>query len=229
MKLGMGVAVAMTAMLTISATAITPFEFKDWEVGDNLLAGGDFENVTLAGTRINDENGASAWTLENGACCDRGGLYEWELDKNEAHTGKQSLRVIGVTATGTAWHAKIRHESTSMENGEEYTVAFWAKADKSRPVSLSVQMQHDPWTTYAGNNWILTNEWAEHTFTFNATADVERDMWVGLSLAESDVSFWVDDFRFWEGGINDEKDAEPRSVEPGDKLPVSWGTMKSTR
>jgi len=57
---------------------------------------------------------------------------------------------------------------------------------------------------------------------------VVEDMWVGLSIAQSNVDFWIDDFRFFEGEPWDEKDAdlEKFAVNSMDKLISAWGRIK---
>jgi len=153
--------------------------------------------------------------------------------QNEPHTGKRSLKVEGIIASGTNWHAKVRYESMSMEANRKFTIAFWAKVDanegQSREVTTSVQMQHDPWTGYHSQTIILdSTEWKEYFDTFTANGDVVEDMWVGLSIAQSDVDFWIDDFRFFEGEPWDEKDAdlEKFAVNSMDKLISAWGRIK---
>lgn len=148
-----------------------------------------------------------------------------------AHTGGKSLKIEGVIASGTNWHAKVRHESTSMESGKTFTIAFWAKVDandgNSREVTTSVQMQHDPWTGFQSLAIVLdSTDWKEYFDTFVASADVVEDMWVGLSIAQSDVDFWLDDFRFFEGDPVDEIKPLATAVSPMYKLPVSWGSIK---
>ena len=68
----------------------------------------------------------------------------------------------------------------------------------------------------------------EYSLTFRATADVDRDMWVGLAIAQSDVTFWVDDFRFFEGELKDEIGREEKfAVDAQEKLSTTWGRLKS--
>ena len=152
---------------------------------------------------------------------------------NEPHTGKRALKIIGVKATGTAWHAKLRYDSASMEANRKFTIAFWAKVDasegKSREVTTSVQMQHDPWTGYHSQTIVLdSTDWKEYFDTFTANSDVLEDMWVGLSIAQSDVDFWIDDFRFFEGDPWDEIGVEPEkfAVTSMHKLISAWGKVR---
>ena len=208
-----------TLLIGVSAFAGTPIEWGKWKEGELLLENHSFEDDI------------AAWDLEDGACCDRGGLYTMEIDKSNPQHGKQSLKVIGHKATGTAWHAKVRQKDASMKSGQTYTVIFWARSEKPREVALSVQMQHAPWTFYQGGAINLVGpEWTEYYITFNSNADVERDMWVGLSIAQSDVDFWIDNFRYFEGEPEDDLNREtPFPVDPREKLATQWGVIKAER
>ena len=53
----------MTVLIGFSAFAGTQQELGKWEKGELLL-----ENYSF-------EEDLTAWVLENGACCERGGLY----------------------------------------------------------------------------------------------------------------------------------------------------------
>ena len=206
-------------LISFSVFAGTPQDWGKWKKGELLLENHSFEEDL------------AAWGLEDGACCGRGGLYTMEIDKKNPQHGKQSLKVIGHKATGTDWHAKVRQKDLSMKTGETYTVIFWARSEKPRQVSLSVQMQHDPWTFYQGGNIdLLGPEWTEYHITYNATHNVERDMWVGLSIAQSDTDFWIDNFRYFEGDPEDDLNRDtPFSVDAKAKLATRWGEIKSDR
>lgn len=121
----------------------------------------------------------------------------------------------------------------SMEQGKKFTIAFWAKVDadegNSREVTTSVQMQRDPWTGFHSQAIVLdSTDWKEYFDTFTAIAEVEEDMWVGLSIAQSDVDFWIDDFRFFEGDPEDEIGVDPEkfAVSPMMKSASTWGEVK---
>ena len=154
------------------------------------------------------------------------------MDK-DGHNGGNCLKVIGVIASGTNWHAKIRYESMSMEAMNTFTIAFWARVDPdqgdSRQVTTSVQEQQDPWTSWHSLDITLTGaDWVEYFDTFTANGDVDAGMWVGLSIAQSDIDFWIDDFRFFEGDPEDEIGADPEdfAVTPAAKVASTWGGVK---
>lgn len=214
------IGVLTVVLIGFNADARTVQDLGKWEKGELLL-----ENYSF-------EDGLAAWNLEDGTCCDRGGEFRWEIDNREAQHGDKSLKVIGVKATGTNWHAKVNQLSVSMEAGNDYTIVFWARAEKVRQVSINVQLQQEPWTTFhgQGKNFSLTEEWEEYSYTFLSTADIDRQMWVGLAIAQSDVDFWLDNFRYFEGEVEDDLTVdEPFPVDAKAKLATQWGTVKAKR
>ena len=48
-------------------------------------------------------------------------------------------------------------------------------------------------------------------------------------MAQSDIDFWLDKFRFFEGELKDEigRDQEEFPVSTKDKLPMTWGKVKA--
>ena len=98
-------------------------------------------------------------------------------------------------------------------------------------MSISVQMQHDPWTFYEGGDIPLEGgEWKQYSHTFTATADVVNDMWAGLAIAQDAVDFWLDDFRFFEGELKDELEPpggkSEATVTTTGKLATTWSRIK---
>ncbi len=209
----------ITVFVGFSVYAGTVQNLGKWEKGELLL-----ENFSF-------EEDLAAWELEDGTCCDRGGEYRMEIDKDNPQHGKKSLKIIGIKATGTNWHAKIKQLDVSMQVGEEYTVIFWARAEEPRQVSLNIQEQQDPWKFWQGGDINLKGpEWEEYSITFVATGTVDRTMWVGLSIAQSDVDFWLDNFRYFEGEPEDDLTLdEPFSVDVKEKLTTQWASVKTDR
>ena len=211
--------VLIGVLIGLSAFAGTVQELGKWEKGELLLENHSFEDDL------------AAWTLEDGTGGNRGGEYKWEIDKKNPQHGDKCLKVIGIKATGTNWHAKVKQLNASMEKGETYTVIFWARSEKPRQVSLNIQEQHDPWTFWQGGDINLSGpEWEEYFITFTAKETVARDMWVGLSIAQSDVDFWIDNFRYFEGEPEDDLTRdEPFPVDAKEKLTTQWASVKTER
>jgi hypothetical protein len=154
-----------------------------------------------------------------------------EIDESVVHSGGKSVKVVGIIATGFATHTRFSHDLVPVEGGKTFTVAFWAKVDaneaQSRPVDFSTQMESHLWPGLYSETIILdSTDWKEYTHTFLVTAGESELMWFGLFVAESDVDFWVDDVRFFEGTPADEVSFNETSVSPVDKLRIVWGRIK---
>ena len=155
-----------------------------------------------------------------------------EIDSSVAHTGEKGLKVVGITATGWACNAKVRHELVPAENDKTFTIAFWAKVDgeegQSREVDVSVQTQDDRWPGFYSKTIVIdSTDWEEYTDTFELVSDSAVEaVWVGLCVAQSDVDFWIDDFRFFQGTPVDEIRDIETATSPCGKLSVAWGRIK---
>ena len=158
-----------------------------------------------------------------------------EIDRSTAHTGRNSLKIVGITATGFATHTVVYHELVPAETDKIFTIAFWAKVDaeqgQNREASIYMQAQNDAWPGSYSKDIILdSTEWKEYTDTFEIVSDDEiESVWVGLAVAQSDVDFWIDDFRFFEGELSDEIGDSETAVTPVGRISVVWGYIKALR
>jgi hypothetical protein len=149
-----------------------------------------------------------------------------EIDNSAAHTGAKSLKVVGITATGTPSHTKLRYGPIPVEGDGTFNLTFWAKVDTNegmeREVEVSMRLDDELWPGDYRNKIILNSpEWKKYSDTFTVITDIPTDIWVGLSIAQSDVDFWVDDFKLVE------VEQPSKAVAPYDKAPTLWGSIKS--
>ncbi|MBD3184555.1 hypothetical protein GF312_19890 [Candidatus Poribacteria bacterium] len=145
-----------------------------------------------------------------------------------AHTGGNSLKVISLVSTGIPCHTKLRHEFVPAENDKTYTVSFWAKIDsnqgQSRKVDISIQSPDEEWPGFYTETIILDSlEWKEykHSFVLEYKNWLE-EVRVGLCIAQSDVDFWIDDFKFFE----DKEIEVEKAVSVINKHIISWAETK---
>ncbi len=167
-------------------------------IGQNLLKNPSFEDDL------------TAWVLEDGTCCQRGAYFTWAINTKNAHHRKQALKVIGYLSTCCGFHAKVKQATTEMIPNKRYTMRFWAFAESPRIVFLTIYGKQDPWKIYyeeaislIGQKWKVY----QTTFTFHEGAFAKRDaregIWVAISMGNSEVDFYLDDFRFFEGEPED--------------------------
>jgi hypothetical protein len=69
-------------------------------------------------------------------------------------------------------------------------------------------------------------DWKEYVYTFTSPKDVQGNSWIGLLVGLSDVDFWFDDIRFFEGEPKDELKGNATTVNPLNRIVLSWGRIK---
>jgi len=137
-------------------------------------------------------------------------------------------------ASANATNVKVYYDSAPIEKDKVFTVAFWAKLDAAegnkREVTLYAQTSNVSPNLFFNKDIVLdSTEWKEYIATFIAPKDVEGNIWIGFLVGISDVDFWIDDFRFFEGGPTDEIKTAETVVSPSGKLPATWGGIKALR
>jgi len=160
----------------------------DPRLGANLLAGGGFETAEDLGR----------WDL----WADEGYAADLTLDSGEAAEGAASARIEVRRAEGTDWKVSFSFAPVSVRAGEEYTVTFWAKADRPRSVSVWVQQDTAPWETYLEMAPIrVDTSWQRYEVSAVATADGDGAAFF-FGLGEATGTLWLDDVRFQAGSRN---------------------------
>ena len=107
-----------------------------------------------------------------------------EIDKTEFSDGEKSLRIM---PSGTGQFAVI-YAALPLELGERYTVSFWAKAEAPRTVQARLQAMNN--TSMETADFELTTEWAEYTFTAEATnASIKLQIQWDAGV---EVPYWLD-------------------------------------
>jgi hypothetical protein len=94
-------------------------------------------------------------------------------------------------------------------------------------MDLSVQtMSSIPQLVYLKTITLDSVDWKEYVYTFASPKDVQGKSWIGLLVGLSDVDFWFDDIRFFEGEPKDELKGNATTVNPSNRIALSWGRVK---
>ncbi|HOK96319.1 MAG TPA: carbohydrate binding domain-containing protein [Anaerohalosphaeraceae bacterium] len=103
----------------------------------------------------------------------------WRLEQHEqakAAVSSPAAEAAGLTidianADGIAWHLQYNHPGLTFEQGQFYTVILKARAPRPRPLNVSVQQAHEPWSNLGLYRDIqLTPDWQTFTLGFTAAA-----------------------------------------------------------
>jgi hypothetical protein len=110
------------------------------------------------------------------------GMTSWDCDFGGTATGTCSvvnaeLQTV-VTSPGTAtYQVQPNQTPLALTQNRTYTVSFDARASVARPITVSVSMNHTPWSSYSGTRTFnLTTGMATYSFTFTMTAASDSDV-----------------------------------------------------
>ena len=157
-------------------------------LGDNALNGGSFET----------ESDLDLWDL----WADDGNEATMELDESTASVGNASTHIHINQTTGTDWKISLSLAPVAVISGTEYTLSFWAKADRPRELSSWIQKNGSPWDGYLDFSPVqLTTAWQQYEVVATASdSDVHAIFEFGLGQATGEV--WLDDVRLQTGNLD---------------------------
>lgn len=161
-------------------------------------------------------------------------MYRLITDDSTAHNSTKSAKITQSVVSVNASNIKVYYNNVPIEKDTIYTLAFWAKVDvlegKQRELDVYVQTLDDtPKVVFLRTITLDSVDWKEYVNVFTVPKDVEGNVMISLLVGLSNVDFWIDDFRFFEGEPTDEIKAGETPVNPTNKIPVSWGQIKSLR
>ena len=153
----------------------------------NLLSGGDFEKQS-------DLQLWSAWAKENI-------FIKTDLD-NTSQTGKNSILLEVDKTQGVDWEASFSFDSIVIDKKEDYTLTFWAKADKERNISIWLQQNRDPWEVIIDFGKVhLHKEWQKVELSLPAERS-EKFASLLFALGETNGKVWLDNITLQKGSHN---------------------------
>ena len=156
----------------------------------NLAVGGAFDS----------QSDIDSWSLD---VSDEGGYAAtMALDNADSVVGGGSARIDISRAGGTDWGVVLGGRPVAVTLGSEYTLTFWARADRSRTIDAWVEDPDSP------GNWLLdygkmtlTTDWrCFEVSAMAAASDGVADVRIGLG--QTDGTVWLDDVRLQRGGCD---------------------------
>ncbi|MBN2601873.1 MAG: T9SS type A sorting domain-containing protein [Candidatus Marinimicrobia bacterium] len=150
----------------------------------------------------------------------------WELEMHnsanalmtlvgDAWEGGRCARVTVLQPSDESWHLQWKQPDLTISMDSIYIITFVARADDNREIELAVQKNSSPWTYYAGMNFILSTEWQEYQFVFQASGTCAGDTRLSFNLGGFAGSYWFDNVSFGNNiikGILDSESLEDQSV-----------------
>jgi hypothetical protein len=155
-------------------------------VKEKLIAGGDFERGAIG------EEGWDFW-----ADSESGYTASARIDRSNPGAGKASARVDVTAAPGVDWKVGLYSHGASLKKGKSYDITFLARAERSRPISVSVQKGSPDWRQYGDwHTFNLTPSWKRYRLSFESTG-TDAQAQVQFMAGATTGPVWIDDVRFF--------------------------------
>ncbi len=123
-----------------------------------------------------------------------GAFATWNISTSDVNSGAKAMCANVSSLSANVWDIQISPVSVDLENTEDYTIEFWAKADvNNRTMSIAL-INSTTYAYYTGTSYTLTDSWAKysHNFTSSVTANASINLQFGHELG----TFCIDDFVF---------------------------------
>jgi len=179
----------------VTATAKSGWKFDGWS-GD---ATGTTSPLTVTMNANKTVTALFSPTSSNTTNLIKNGTFtsttDWTLNKwqNSSGTfavsgGAASITGIGLpSGEGAAIHSlQLIQGGIPLTKGLKYTLTFEAKAAAARIISMYLQMDGDPYTTYLGKDSIgLTTSWQTFTYTFEMTDPTDEGARIAFNFGNA--------------------------------------------
>ena len=201
-----GMVIIMACLLSSSLAVADEIE--------NLAKGGDFEN----------DGDIAQWSFEDSAAI-------MTIDKKEAAVGERSLFVeIDHVLPDMSWEPQVHQTGFTFEGGQTYTLSSWFKAEEQRQIRLCIGEAGDPWGTWLSKTVNVGTEWEEFwtTGVMPVEVPVGRITPARNNAGFSDVNYWMDDIKFYEGEyVATEIEVDKVAVFSRSTLATTWSKVKT--
>lgn len=143
-------------------------------LGPNLLRNGNFSR------------GAERWTSEVGPA-PAAAVVEWVEVPAALQRAPGKLARFRVTGVGSEpWHVQVHQSRLDLNEGDEYVLGFWARADRDRPLTLASNIDGGDYHGIGlGKRLMLTREWRKYSARFTAIRTLQGRNRVGFVFGET--------------------------------------------
>jgi hypothetical protein len=144
----------------------------------NLLQGGSFENTDTLDPWYFTVNYPAAGNAT--------------IDRTTYSSGHASARINVTRADNrNSWNVQFGQSHVAFQKGHTYTITFAAKASANRTGQLDIQLDAYPWTEYLKQNFTLSTNWQQYSYTFTPPTNIANAEF-NFNLGQSRGTVWID-------------------------------------
>ncbi len=181
----------VTATINTNCTEICDNNIDD--DGDGDIDCDDIDCGEVLNREFNE--GTVEWFLYNQS----GNSALFKIDNTSQLSGINSAYVDIATTNGTAdWHTQLGNGGHSIIAGKTYSIYFDAKAASSKPISMAMQLDKSPWSTYFYTNVNVTTTAQSFYYEFTANTTITNEINLIFNIGETTTDIWIDNVQFKE-------------------------------
>ncbi len=148
------------------------------------------------------------------------GLDNWS---NEKQAGDYSTTVEPISSTGNTpspngqtvhfsirsigdadWKQQFHYNGLNLPNGAIYTIRFWAKADKARPLAAYIGRDEAPWGELSpAANFNLSTDWKRYELTATLKNPIPNHSRLSFAIGGATGELWIADVSLQRGASSD--------------------------
>jgi hypothetical protein len=116
--------------------------------------------------------------------------------------GAFSARLDSTQTPGENWYATFSYAPIPVTKGKEYTLSFYARAEKPRTISVWAEQDGSPWDNRLNfGEFSLTEDWQKFELPVAAVTNDQKARLV-FGLGRDTSSVWLDEISLREGNAN---------------------------
>lgn len=140
------------------------------------------------------ESGTSPWNLST----HNGATATYAVDNADPYEGNNSARVIVNSTNGTDWHIQLSQAGQSTIAGKTYRISFAARTNSgTNPMGMIMQLNTDPWTVFADEDFLISTNWETYAFEFTAESTNAGNLGLrALFGGTANKTFWIDNLKY---------------------------------
>jgi hypothetical protein len=168
----------------------TAWNVREEAPGAELLTNSDFSR------------GSERWSLEQHDQAQATLTIEKELPAEIRDRAARSAKISIEKPGSMGWHVQFAQAGLAVKKDRPCTLAFWARSDTPRSISVALSQAHAPWQSLGvGREIALTAEWRQfrHVISPDQSDDNARVLFTNLGGQTGDV--WLAGISFRPGGI----------------------------
>ena len=118
--------------------------------------------------------------------------FSTEISSTTAYAGTNSFHVNSTQASANNYDCQLKYNESFFVSNTCYELSFWAKSDAQHTIGYTIQLDTEPWTSFASQNFITSTDWKKYTATCTLNLSEEDNPFLFFNLGLVSGDLWID-------------------------------------